>query len=346
MSNYNLPKISIISPSMNCVHLIENCIQSVLSQNYPNIEHIIVDGASTDGTVEILKKYSHIKWVSEKDSGEAEALNKALRMVTGDIVNWLNVDDQYLGSDVFYRIVETFKKNPDCDKVYGKGLAVNEEREVLWYRRSLNPFTLAKVMRWFDNPNLFQPAMFYSRKLVDTLGPFREDLKYGIDYDYWLRTAANGFKAYFIDDVLAYATLVRKGAKSQGSWEEQHLVWQQIVRPFQSFLPRTERIDYWKDFYLFRITPPVPYTTAFPLPEKEEEIYGLIYAALERNHIDYVSFGIEALSKIDNQSADVYWLYSEALNKLGRNEEAAKVSKHAEKIALASKASIQQSSLA
>jgi glycosyltransferase involved in cell wall biosynthesis len=82
-------KISIITPSYNCANYIRHCIESVLSQNYENFEHIIVDGASQDGTVDILQEYPHLKWISEPDKGEAEALNKALRMVTGDIIGWL-----------------------------------------------------------------------------------------------------------------------------------------------------------------------------------------------------------------------------------------------------------------
>ncbi len=329
------PKISVVSPSLNCVHLIEKCIHSVSTQNYPNIEHIIVDGASTDGTIEVLKKYNQrIKWISEKDSGEAEALNKALRMTTGDIITWLNVDDQYLGTDVFELVVNIFK-NSSCDKVYGKGLAVNEEGEILWYRRSFSNFNLATIMRWFANPNLYQPSMFYSRKVIAEVGEFREDLKYGIDYEYWLRTAAKKYNVVFVDQVLSYATLVRKGAKSQGPWEDQHLVWQEIVRPFQDFLSLTDRINYWKDFYYYRIKSPVPYTSPFPLPRREEEALGMVYAALEHVHLEMAALGIEFLSNNDsNNLEDVYWLLSEALNKMGNHQESIKTAKQAQQIAL------------
>ncbi len=90
------PKISIVTPSYNSAEFIEDCIQSVLKQNYPNFEHIIIDGGSTDGTVEILKKYPHLKWISEPDEGQSDALNKGFKKAEGDIIGWLNSDDVYL----------------------------------------------------------------------------------------------------------------------------------------------------------------------------------------------------------------------------------------------------------
>ena len=91
-----LPKISIVTPSYNSAKFIEDCIQSVLKQNYPNFEHIVIDGGSTDGTVEILKQYPHLKWISEPDEGQSDALNKGFKMAEGDILGWLNADDVYL----------------------------------------------------------------------------------------------------------------------------------------------------------------------------------------------------------------------------------------------------------
>ena len=87
------PVISVITPSLNCAAYIRECIESVLAQDYRNFEHVIIDAASTDETVDILKAYPHLKWISEPDRGEADALNKALRMARGDIIGWLNTDD-------------------------------------------------------------------------------------------------------------------------------------------------------------------------------------------------------------------------------------------------------------
>src|SRR5512141_2296726 len=96
-------KISIITPSFNRVDMLDACIKSVLSKNYPNFEHIVVDGGSTDGTLDLLKKYSHIYMVSGPDQGMYDALNKGLALATGDIVSFLNTDDLY-GEDVFHSV--------------------------------------------------------------------------------------------------------------------------------------------------------------------------------------------------------------------------------------------------
>ena len=310
-------KISVISPSFNCAALVRRCIESVRAQNYSNFEHIIVDGASTDGTVEILKEYPHLRYISEPDKGEAEALNKALRMVSGDIVNWLNVDDTYLGENVFSLIVDAAAENSNRDVFYGKGLSVNEVGEVLWYRRPFVDLTLPALMRWFANPNLFQPAMFYRRAVVENVGFFREDLHYGIDYDYWLRVAAKGHKSFFIERVLALATLVREGAKSGAPYEDQHLAWMEIARPFEEQLSYSERVNYWKDFYFYRIRPPVHYNHEFVVPESEAELHGFTVAALELGHLPLAAQGVERLSANFSTSPDAYWLLSEVLHQTG-----------------------------
>ena len=114
---YKLKRISIITPSYNSSSFIEDCIQSVLNQNYPNFEHIIIDGASTDGTVEILKKYLHLKWISEPDEGQSDALNKGFKMATGEIIGWCNSDDVYC-KDTFTKVVDTFDSNNFIDGIY------------------------------------------------------------------------------------------------------------------------------------------------------------------------------------------------------------------------------------
>ena len=98
-------KISIITPSFNQGKYIEQTILSVLNQSYKNFEHIICDGGSTDGTVDVLKKYKHLIWVSEEDEGQSDALSKALSMSSGDIIGWINSDDYYYSDDIFEYVV-------------------------------------------------------------------------------------------------------------------------------------------------------------------------------------------------------------------------------------------------
>lgn len=319
------PKISVISPSFNCAKYIRRCIEGVLQQNYPNFEHIIVDGASTDGTVEILKEYPHLKWLSEKDSGEAEALNKALKMVSGDIISWLNVDDYYFDNSVLNLIAKASADHPEADVYYGKGLMINEKGDVLNYRMPLMPITLAGLMRWYLNLNLYQPAMFYKTKMVRDVGFFREDLFYSIDFDYWLRIAAKGYRYHFIDRVLAKATLVREGAKSAGSVEDQHENWQEVAASFQDYLSKPERISYWRDFYLYRIRNPLGYKKTVFVPEREESLLGMVLALLEIGDMKNAVTAANQLSEKCPQNSDVYWMLSELMHRTGNGQDAQKV---------------------
>lgn len=109
-------KISIISPSFNQGRFIEDAINSVLNQNYPNFEHIIIDGGSTDNTLDIIRKYPHLTWISEKDEGQSDALNKGFRLATGEILGWLNTDDYYLPG-TFSRVNQEFSLTK-ADAIY------------------------------------------------------------------------------------------------------------------------------------------------------------------------------------------------------------------------------------
>lgn len=128
MSGPSSTKISVISPSYNQGAFIEDAIKSVLSQGYDNFEHIIVDACSTDETIEILKKYKHLIWISEKDDGQSDAINKGVKMATGEWILWLNVDD-YIQPDTFKHFLNAIKTNRRIDYVYGHTIFVNENRE-------------------------------------------------------------------------------------------------------------------------------------------------------------------------------------------------------------------------
>jgi len=119
------PKISIVTPSFNSVKYIEFCIQSILVQDYKNFEHIIIDGNSTDGTIEILKKYPHLKWISEPDKGQSDALNKGFNIASGEWVLWLNSDD-LLTKEALHIYVKYINKKPCMNFFYGHVNFINE----------------------------------------------------------------------------------------------------------------------------------------------------------------------------------------------------------------------------
>ncbi|GAG62509.1 unnamed protein product [marine sediment metagenome] len=126
------PRISVITPSYNQGRFLEKTILSVLNQNYPNLEYIIIDGGSTDESINIIKKYENYidYWVSEKDRGQADALNKGFKKATGDIIGWQNSDDIYLPS-VFLKIAELFKQNPKIDIIYGNRFDIDEDNNII-----------------------------------------------------------------------------------------------------------------------------------------------------------------------------------------------------------------------
>jgi len=181
--------ISIITPSFNQAHYLEQTIQSVLGQDYPYIEYIVVDGASTDGSVEVIKKYAGklAWWVSEKDSGQAEAINKGLARAKGEIVAWLNSDDYYLPSAVS-AAMEVFEENPDVVLVYGNMLAVDERGNAfnsLTYKQlSLQDLLCFQIIG--------QPAVFFRREVLEKTGLLDPTFHFLLDHHIWIRIAQHG----------------------------------------------------------------------------------------------------------------------------------------------------------
>ena len=188
-------KISIITPSYNQAEFIERTIQSILNQSYSNFEYIIMDGGSTDGTIEILKKYSNkIIWKSEKDNGQSDAINKGLKIATGDIVAYLNSDDTY-ELNALQKVADFFIKNPDKKWVYGKCKIINEKDQEI-----RKPITAYKnwLLKKYSYKKLLtenfisQPATFWKKELHNEFGYFNESESLCMDYEFWLRICPNG----------------------------------------------------------------------------------------------------------------------------------------------------------
>lgn len=183
-------KISIITPSYNQAQFIERTILSVLDQDYPDLEYIVMDGGSTDGTVEILKKYSdRIIWKSEKDNGQSDAINKGLKMATGDIVAYLNSDDTY-EPGTFQKVADFFENNKDAKWVTGKCKIINEKDEeirkpITFYKNLLlKKFSYAKLL---SENFISQPATFWKREIHAEMGFLDENEHFCMDYEFWLR---------------------------------------------------------------------------------------------------------------------------------------------------------------
>lgn len=257
MARAKLPRISVVTPSFNCGSYLRDCIESVLAQDYDNFEHLIVDGASQDGTVEILRSYPHLRWVSEPDSGEAEALNKALRMAHGDIVAWLNADDYYL-EGALTTAARELDPAQNRHAVYGKTNIVHEDGSLVSLQTPHSSVTLKSLTRWFSHLGLYQPSMFYTRDVVQDVGYYREDLRYSIDYDYWLRVVAKGYSFHFVDQVFSEMRLMRGEAKSAAPLADKERDWFRVCLPYVRDFALAEKFRYWRDFYIrYRFPHPV-----------------------------------------------------------------------------------------
>lgn len=192
--NSNLPLISIVTPSYNQAQFIRATIDSVLSQDYPNLEYFVIDGGSTDGTIEILKSYGNkIKWVSEKDDGQADAINKGLRMAKGEILAYLNSDDIYLPGALkrvgqYYQTTKADWITGDCFVIDEHGHLSKNNWLISGYKRFLMMLYSPTTLRIADSM-LPQPSTFWSRKAYEKVGEFDTKYHYVMDYDYWLRLA-------------------------------------------------------------------------------------------------------------------------------------------------------------
>jgi len=182
----DLPLVSIVTPSYNQAPFLEQTIRSVLEQDYPRIEYMIVDGGSTDGSVEIIKKYAErfAWWVSDRDSGQAEAINKGLRRARGEIVAWLNSDDVYLPGAVS-AAVKAFEQKLQTGLVYGNVLAVDEMGHPLNLLR-YGDWGLAGLMEFRI---IGQPSVFMRRQVLEQTGFLDPSYHFLLDHQLWLRMA-------------------------------------------------------------------------------------------------------------------------------------------------------------
>ena len=181
------PLVSIVTPSYNQGEFIEDTILSVKNQDNPNIEHIIIDGGSTDNTLEILKKYEgtySMRWISEPDEGQSDAVNKGFGMAKGEIIGWVNSDDAYFDVSAISSVVKSFDKYSEADAIYGDIVRMDENNLILYIKK----------VRKFDYNYLKktcfleQPAVFFRRNVIDNF-ELDVSLEIAMDYDFWLRIA-------------------------------------------------------------------------------------------------------------------------------------------------------------
>ena len=197
----NFPLVSIVTPSFNQARFLPATLESVLNQTYPNIEYIVIDGGSTDGSVAVIEDYADrlAYWVTEPDKGQTEAINKGFARAHGEILAWLNSDDTYEPNAVA-QAVEKFQQNPDIGMVYGEANFIDE------YGQKIGRFPAAqtdyeRLRRGYVH--IPQQAAFWRADLWRQVGPLDESLYFAMDYDLWLRLAKISRIKYYPNQVWA-----------------------------------------------------------------------------------------------------------------------------------------------
>jgi len=221
------PLVSIVTPSFNSLPYIDETIKSVIDQHYFNIEHIVIDGGSTDGTVEILKANKHIIWISEKDNGQSQAINIGFKKANGTIIGWLNADDTY-NPGTIETAVQFFIDNPNIDLLYTDVNIINEKGKVIGISRGDN-FDLQRILTF----NMVkQPSLFMRRKVVDDLTGLNEELHYVMDQEFWLRAGMNNLKFYYLSNAIFANFRLIPGTKSFESATSFCIEWQEVVEKY------------------------------------------------------------------------------------------------------------------
>lgn len=215
----DLPKISVVTPSFNQGQFLEKCIKSVIKQDYPDFEYIIIDGGSTDNSLDIIAEYrQYLAYsVSEPDNGQSSAINKGFKKAKGELVVWLNSDDYYLPG-AFRKVAEAYGRNPEASFYFGNGLRVDSkgmkksrffESETVNFNRDALLYCLNYIL---------QPATFINASYLKKIGFLDEGLDYGMDTDLWLRLSKEKMPA-FIPETLAASREYGDTKTSTGSFQ-------------------------------------------------------------------------------------------------------------------------------
>lgn len=192
----HLPLVSVVTPSLNQGAFIEDTIRSVLDQDYPHLEHIVVDGGSTDATLEIVSRHSHLRWLSEADRGQADAVNKGFRLARGEIFGWLNSDDLYLPEAISASVNVLLETG--CGLVHGGWRQIDSEGHTIKEVAAV-PFDLRRQL---DYANLVaQPGAFFTRAAFEAVGGLDVSYRYAMDYELFLRIGAR-FDVRHVDRLL------------------------------------------------------------------------------------------------------------------------------------------------
>lgn len=198
-------KLSFVIPTRNQARFIGECIDGCLAQNIPDSEILVVDGASTDNTRDVLASYGdRIRWISERDRGQSDAINKGIRLAHGELIAWINSDDYYASPHAIARLLDVFDAERDVDIAYGNGERVDERGGPIGPYRA-HPITRVADIVIHPASFVLQPALMFRRQLFLDVGGVDEALHYTMDYELWIRMFAAARRTRYIPDVIACA---------------------------------------------------------------------------------------------------------------------------------------------
>lgn len=209
--------LSVVTPSRNQARFLRRNIESVLEQGVPGVEHIVMDGASTDGSVEILRAYPHLIWESQPDSGQSQALNRAIARARGEWIVWINSDD-YLLPGALLKFLDFAAAHPAAQFVYSNCTFVDEAERVVGRRRASYSRERRTLEYWWraGGAGFAQPGSIFRKALWEEFGPFDESLHYAMDYDFWLKMCGRVEFLYLDDDLATYR--LHGEAKTSEGW--------------------------------------------------------------------------------------------------------------------------------
>lgn len=237
------PLVTVVTPSYNQGEFIEETIRSVLLQGYPDLEYIIIDGGSTDGTLEIIRKYEPwlAYWVSEPDRGQAHAINKGFERATGQLVAWLNSDDTYL-PQTLHHVVGAFQRMPQVGLVFGSALYVDSESQPISVYTGVDQPLFRKLQYWrrWEVP---QPTLVFRREVLERCGGLDESCQLVLDYD-WVLRAAKSTLSHCSNAVLATYRL-HQGSKTIRLRGDRRPFDRECARVVSKHAPRNSRL-FWQ----------------------------------------------------------------------------------------------------
>lgn len=227
----NLPSITIITVSYNAVATIEQTISSVVHQDYPNIEYIIVDGGSTDGTIDVVKKYKSygIRWISEPDEGIYDAMNKGVQMASGDYVEIIGADDALVSNDIISRVVSEMKN--DIDIFSGQSWGVDDDQK----KQTVCPNVNMRNRLTYRGGMAPHAAMFVRRELLLRY-PFDTSYRIAADYKFFLQCYYDdNIRIQYSDTMIAFFALSGASSNASDTWAEEVRLYRELDLPFRSF---------------------------------------------------------------------------------------------------------------